>query len=147
MIYTPLTLRAMEIAYNAHHGQKDKCGAPYILHPVHLAEQMKDEYSCCAALLHDTVEDTDITFDQLGEIFPPEVINAVRLLTHDDHTAYDDYVRAIRNDPIAKAVKTADLEHNSDPTRLSLTTVSPEKKQMYAETYARAKKILSGEIE
>ena len=53
MIYTPLTKAAMEIAYRAHHGQLDKSGVPYIFHPIHLAEQMDDEVSCCAALLHD----------------------------------------------------------------------------------------------
>lgn len=144
MIYTPLTLKAMDIAYKAHHGQTDKCGAPYILHPVHLAEQMEDEYSCCAALLHDTVEDTSVTLEDLTEIFPAEVVNAVRLLTHDKGTDYDDYVREIRNDPVAKAVKTADLMHNSDPARLALADVTPEKRHQLAETYARAKRILSG---
>ena len=57
MIYTELTKKAMSMAYKAHHGQVDKSGTPYIFHPIHLAEQMDDELSCCAALLHDTVED------------------------------------------------------------------------------------------
>ena len=61
MIYTELTVKAMKLAYAAHQGQTDKCGVPYVFHPLHLAEQMNDEYSVCAALLHDTVEDTDIT--------------------------------------------------------------------------------------
>lgn len=63
MIYTPLTCEAMKIAYRAHHGQTDKAGLPYVFHPFHLAEQMKDEYSVCVALLHDVVEDTDVTLD------------------------------------------------------------------------------------
>lgn len=143
MIYTPLTLKAMTIAYNAHHGQVDKCGAPYILHPVHLAEQMKDEYSCCAALLHDTVEDTSVTLEELAEFFPPEVVEAVRLLTHDKDTDYDEYVLAVRENPIAKAVKTADLTHNSDPERLALADVTPEKRTSLAEIYGRAKRLLA----
>ena len=65
MVYTKLTVKAMKIAYNAHHGQLDRSGAPYIFHPYHLAEQMNDEYTVCAALLHDTVEDTDMTIEEL----------------------------------------------------------------------------------
>ena len=64
MIYTPLTIRAMQIAYDAHHGQLDYNGIPYIFHPVHLAESMDDEISCCAALLHDVVE----AMERLGDV-------------------------------------------------------------------------------
>ena len=84
MIYTELTIRAMNLAYTAHHGQFDKGGVPYIFHPIHLAEQMEDELSCCAALLHDVAEDTDITLEDLAAEFPPEVVGAVRLLTHEE---------------------------------------------------------------
>ena len=63
MIYTPLTNKALRLAYTAHHGQVDKSGVPYIFHPYHLAEQMTDEITTCVALLHDVVEDTDITFE------------------------------------------------------------------------------------
>ena len=82
MIYTPLTKAAMEIAYRAHHGQLDKSGVPYIFHPIHLAEQMVDEVTVCVALLHDVVEDTDITFEALeGEGFTAEIIeNWIRTL-------------------------------------------------------------------
>ena len=65
MVYTELTNKAMKIAYDAHHGQFDKGGIPYIYHPIHLAEQMDDEVECVCALLHDVVEDTDITFEDL----------------------------------------------------------------------------------
>ena len=69
MIYTPLTNRAMQIAYQAHHGQVDKSGLPYIFHPYHLAEQMEDEYTTCIALLHDVMEDTDVTREELAAEF------------------------------------------------------------------------------
>ena len=82
MIYTPLTKKAMTLAYDAHLGQKDKGGIPYIFHPAHLAEQMDDEISCCAAWLHDVAEDTSYTLEELEEEFPREVIEALRLLTH-----------------------------------------------------------------
>lgn len=118
MIYTDLTRKAMQIAYDAHHGAVDSTGVPYIFHPMHLAEQMDTEYACCAALLHDVVEDTDITLDDLRAAgFPLPVIVAVGLLTHDPRVDYFDYVRALKANPIAKAVKLADLKHNSDLSR------------------------------
>ncbi len=119
MIYTPLTKQAMKLAYRAHHGQTDKSGIPYIFHPMHLAEQMEDEFSTCAALLHDVVEDTDMTFADLeAEGFPAAVIEALKLLTHAPAVPYLEYVKAIRPNPIARAVKLADLRHNSDLTRM-----------------------------
>ena len=119
MLYTPLTKTAMKIAFTAHKEQVDKTGLPYIFHPFHLAEQMETEETVCAALLHDVVEDTDMTLEQLAEYgFGDAIIEALRLLTHDDDVPYMDYVREIKNNPIAKAVKLADLRHNSDMTRL-----------------------------
>ena len=118
MIYTELTIRTMNLAYTAHHGQYDKGGVPYIFHPIHLAEQMDDEISTCVALLHDTVEDTAVTLEQLEAEFPKEVVDAVALLTHSDGVEYFDYVRAIKANPIAVQVKLADLSHNGDPKRI-----------------------------
>jgi (p)ppGpp synthase/HD superfamily hydrolase len=83
-----------------------------------MAEQMKDEATTCVALLHDVVEDTDITFDQLTEYgFPDEIILALRYLTHDKQVPYMDYIEKIKENPIAKAVKLEDLRHNSDLSR------------------------------
>lgn len=118
MIYTPLTNEAMKIAYDAHHGQVDKSGIPYIFHPIHLAEQTTDEYTTCVALLHDVVEDTDVTLEMLAKTFPKEVVDAVALMTHDNGTDYLQYIARIKENPIARAVKLADLIHNSDKTRL-----------------------------
>lgn len=142
MIYTTLTIRAMNLAYHAHHGQVDKAGVPYIFHPLHLAETMEDEYSCCAALLHDTVEDTDVTLEQLSAEFPAEVVDAVRLLTHDPDTDYYDYVRAIRGNPIAMKVKLADLDHNSDQSRFAGVRVSEDRLGYFRDKYTKAKTIL-----
>lgn len=142
MIYTPLTIKAMQLAYHAHHGQVDKAGVPYIFHPLHLAEAMEDEISCCAALLHDTVEDTDVTLEQLAREFPAEVVEAVRLLTHDPGTDYFAYVRAIRGNPIAMKVKIADLAHNSDETRFAGVSVPEERIGYFRDKYAKARTIL-----
>ena len=89
MIYTALTVKAMNIAYQAHHGQTDKSGCPYVFH---LAEHMQDEFTTCVALLHDVVEDTDMTIEKLAEDFPEPVIEAIRLLTHEDGVDYYEYV-------------------------------------------------------
>ena len=105
MIYTDLTKQAMKIAFDAHKDQVDKSGMPYIYHPIHLAEQMDDEYSTCVALLHDTVEDTDLTFEKLEACgFPTDVIDALKLLTHEDSVPYMEYVKKIKDNQIAKKV-------------------------------------------
>ena len=119
MIYTEQTKKALRLCFAAHKEQTDKSGMPYVFHPFHLAEQMTDELSTVCALLHDVVEDTDCTFDDLrGMGFPEEVIAALKLLTHEDGVPYMDYVVEIAENPIAKAVKIADLRHNSDLSRM-----------------------------
>lgn len=143
MIYTDMTRLAMKIAYDAHHGALDKTGIPYIFHPMHLAEQMDDEISCAAALLHDVVEDTDVTLDDLRAAgLPLKVTAAVSLLTHDPAVGYFDYVRAIKANPIAKKVKLADLQHNSDLSRLAHIDGNDIER---VRKYARAMEILKEE--
>ena len=119
MIYTEQTKKALKLCFKAHKNQTDKSGMPYVFHPFHLAEQMPDELTTVTALLHDVVEDTPYTLDDLRAMgFPEEVIGALTLLTHDPAIPYLDYVAEIRSNPIATAVKLADLRHNSDLTRL-----------------------------
>ena len=142
MIYTELTNKALRIAYNAHHGQLDYNGIPYIFHPVHLAESMDDEISCCCALLHDVVEDTDVTMEQLAAEFPREVIQVLTLLTHRDDTPYFDYVRAIKDHPIARKVKLADIAHNSDQTRCVGSDLTAEQLAYWKQKYQKATEIL-----
>ena len=141
MIYTDLTKQAMKMAFEAHKDQVDKSGMPYIYHPIHLAEQMDDEYSTCVALLHDTVEDTDMTFEKLEECgFPTDVVDALKLLTHDDSVPYMEYVKEIKDNQIAKKVKLADLSHNSDLTRLNFID---DKARKRIEKYEKAIELLS----
>ena len=119
MIYTPLTKKALRLCFDAHREQVDKTGLPYVFHPFHLAEQMKDEYTTVCALLHDVVEDTDCTLDDLRSMgFPDAVVDALALLTHDPAVPYMDYVKVIATNPIARKVKMADLRHNSDLSRM-----------------------------
>ena len=147
MVYTPLTSKALVFAYNAHHGQLDYNGIPFIFHPLHLAEQMDDEISCCAALLHDVVEDTDLTLEDLRKDFPEEVVEVVALLTHEDsaeynNTDYFSYIEKIRSNPIAKKVKLADIAHNSDQSRCTGAGLPEEKLLFWQQKYQKALQIL-----
>ena len=140
MLYTPLTKKAMKLCYDAHKDQIDKSGLPYVFHPFHLAEQMTDEETTVVALLHDVVEDTEYTLSDLIDMgFPSNVMEAIALMTHDDSVPYLEYVAKIKHNPIAKAVKLADLRHNSDLTRLD---VVDERAIARAEKYAAAIRLL-----
>ena len=119
MIYTKLTNKALKLCYEAHKGQLDKNGLPYVFHPFHLAEQMQTEETVILALLHDIVEDTDYTLEDIAKMdFPEEVLCALSLMTHDPCVPYDEYIKAISDNAIAREVKIADLRHNMDVSRL-----------------------------
>lgn len=121
MIYTELTKKAMKLCFDCHKDQKDKTGLPYVFHPFYLATQMDDEYSTVVALLHDVVEDCDVTFEDLINMdFPKEVIDALKLLTHENDVDYMEYVKMITTNKLATKVKKADLKHNSDLSRLDI---------------------------
>lgn len=140
MIYTDLTKKALKLCFESHKEQVDKSGMPYVFHPFHLAEQMTDEATTIVALLHDVVEDTELTFEDLEKQgFGEEIISALKLLTHNDDTPYMDYVTKIKNNKIATAVKLADLKHNSDLTRLDIVD---EKALKRKEKYEKAIKLL-----
>lgn len=116
-----MTKKALKLCFEAHKNQADKSGMPYVFHPFHLAEQMEDENTTIVALLHDVVEDTEYSLDDLKNMgFPQQVIEALGLLTHDKSVPYMDYIAEIKKNPIAKAVKLADLKHNSDLFRLDI---------------------------
>lgn len=119
MLYTPAIKRALRYCLACHEGQLDKTGLPYALHPIYLAEQMRSEDETCVALLHDVMEDCGKTPDDLRDIGMSErVVEALALLTHDPMLPYLDYVRRLRDNPVARAVKIADLRHNSQLARL-----------------------------
>lgn len=141
MIYTPETKKAMKLCFEAHKEQRDKSGLPYVFHPFHLAEQMPDEETTIVALLHDVIEDTKYTLDDLRDMgFEDEVLDALALMTHDKSVPYMDYVERIRENRIARTVKMADLRHNSDLTRLDEID---EKARTRIEKYKEALLLLS----
>ena len=131
---------ALKLCFAAHKEQLDKCGIPYVFHPFHLAEQMQTEETTIVALLHDVVEDTDYTLEDIAAMgFDPVITDALTLLTHDEAVPYMDYVRAIKDNPVAKAVKLADLKHNSDLSRLDIVD---EKALARREKYLKALELL-----
>ena len=141
MIYTELTKKALKLSFEAHKDQVDKSGMPYVYHPFHLAEQMETEETVIVALLHDVVEDTDYTLDDIRAMgFSDSVVEALALMTHDKSVPYMDYVAKIKSNPIAKAVKLADLKHNSDLSRLDFVD---EKALKRVEKYKTAMKLLT----
>lgn len=114
---------ACAIARKAHEGQTDKAGAPYIEHPAHVASQVEGDAAKAVAWLHDVVEDTPLTFDDLRAAgIESDVIDALKLLTHDKSVPYLDYVANLKRNELARAVKLADLAHNSDLSRLPKVT-------------------------
>lgn len=129
MVYTKLTQQAMRLAYAFHDGQKDKAGVPYIFHVAHVAEQMDDEQSTCVALLHDTLEDTDVTEENLRRLFPDVIVDAVVAMTHLKHEPYEQYVERVHRNPLATKVKIADLQHNLDASRLAGSGVDMSRKR------------------
>lgn len=150
MIYTKLTKKAMNIAYEAHKDQMDKSGVPYIFHPFHLADQCDDEITVSAALLHDVVEDCQgYTFERLGnEGIPDNVISILKLLTHDKKQDYMEYIKQIGTNPYAMKVKILDLKHNMDESRLDddipleIRNRLSEKRKLYKEALEYLKGLL-----
>ena len=129
MLYSPLVLKAINIAFDAHAGQLDKAGIPYITHPLHVAESMDDEDSTVAAILHDIVEDTAVTPEDLRrEGITDYQIEVIRLLTHEDGVPYMEYIEKLSKNETARKVKLSDLRHNMDRGRLITVTEKDEKR-------------------
>jgi guanosine-3',5'-bis(diphosphate) 3'-pyrophosphohydrolase len=115
--------KAIEIAARAHAGQVDKAGAPYIFHPLRLMLAVSGEHERMAAVLHDVVEDTPLTFNDLArERFPAAVIDAVRALTKQPGEKRIDAAHRAAANPIARKVKLADVGDNMDLSRIAAPT-------------------------
>lgn len=125
-IYQPgEQLQAMLLlATNKHHGQLDKSGQPYILHPLAVMYLLnsKDEELQCIALGHDIVEDTDVTIADLHMAFSDRVVEGIRCLSKIPHESFKDYKAKVMSNQDSIKVKIADIRHNSDITRLKGVT-------------------------
>lgn len=131
MIYTKMINKALNIAYKAHHGQKDKGNVPYIFHPYHIAEKFNNETDICVAILHDVLEDTFVSKEELEGYFPKEVIEPLVLLTRSTHDTYFEYIKNICSNPIAQKVKIEDIKHNLVFERIQNKTKNEKLEKRY----------------
>ena len=133
---------ARAIASIAHRGQTDKSGEPYIDHPRRIAERLTDPSQVAAAWLHDVIEDCGISAQDLAAAgIPGDVIDAVVLLTRSDEYTSDHYYASIRENPIALAVKLADIDDNTDEERLA--KLDTETQERLREKYRAAIRALT----
>ena len=125
--------KAYEIAKRAHLGQVDKAGEDYIKHPEKVASFVETDEEKAVAYLHDVIEDTELTLEDLHEYeFSKEVIEAVDIITKKKGEGYQSYLNSVKKNKLARAVKLADLRHNSDLTRLTKVTEKDiERKEKY----------------
>ena len=131
--------RAIEIAATAHAGQQDKAGAPYILHPLRVMLAQKEPAQRIAAVLHDVVEDTPWTLEQLrAEGFGDDVLRAVDALTKREGEDYFAFIDRAGRDPVARTVKIADIRDNMDVSRIaSVTDRDRERLEKYRQALVR----------
>ena len=131
--------RALEIAVCAHKGQSQKNATPYVLHPLHLMQQVETIEEKIVALLHDVVEDSGLTLDDLrAEGFGEKIIAAIALLTRNTGQSYAEYIARIQHNELARTVKLVDLKHNMDITRIEQLTDNDLKRlQKYHATWKK----------
>jgi guanosine-3',5'-bis(diphosphate) 3'-pyrophosphohydrolase len=122
--YAKLLDLAIKIAEKAHEGQFDKADQPYILHPLTVMAQMDDVESKIVAVLHDEIEDSDLSITELSQQgFPELITEAIAAITKLDGELYDDYLLRVMGNAIALKVKIADVSHNMDISRIANPTV------------------------
>jgi hypothetical protein len=139
--------KALEIAAQAHAGQRDKEGLPYILHPLRVMHRVSGEAAQLVAVLHDVVEDTSVTLDELKEAgCSSEVVAAVALVTHHREEPYAEYVIRCRGNPLARQVKLADLEDNSLLSRAILRQDREASDLARLRRYTLSYKFLTGQL-
>lgn len=141
MIYTKTVNKALKLCFEIHKDQFDKSEIPYVFHPFYLASQFDNEDLVVIALLHDVIEDSDLTLEDLVEYgFDEKVIAAIDVLTHKKGYSYMEYIRLIKTNELAKQVKLVDLTHNSDLNRLEVVS---DKDLKRIEKYQKAIKELT----
>ena len=139
--------KAIEIAAKAHAGVPDKNGQPYILHPIRVMLGVEGDAARIVAVLHDVVEDTDVTFENIAaEGFSTEVMDALKLVTHQSDETYTDYVIACQANETARQVKLSDLRDNSSLNRVLLRPDRMPKDTARVMRYLLSYKFLTGEI-
>jgi len=132
---------AIEVATEAHKGQKDKNGQPYIYHPLRVMLAVQSDFERMVAIMHDVVEDTNWTIEDVAaENFSNEVVKAIKAITKKKNQSYEEYLEIVKADPIARTVKIADIRDNASPMRLYL--LDPETIIRLTEKYSKALRFL-----
>lgn len=140
--YPRLLQQAIALATEAHAGQVDRAGMPYITHPLRVMEACNTTEEKIAAVLHDVVEDTSVTLDDLATQFPPEIVEAIRCLTHLPEDTYEEYIEHVATNPIAVQVKLRDLTDNMDVRRLeAIGEADTERLRKYLKAYKRLSRL------
>lgn len=119
-----LYAKAFEFAVCYHQGQVDAAGLPYVTHPIRVAELVNSAEAKAVAMLHDVLEDTHCTVQDLNKHFPDSVVNAVLAITKAEGTDYLEYLTCVRDNPISLEVKLADMEDNLRLDRLDNLTIA-----------------------
>jgi hypothetical protein len=139
--------KALQIAAKAHEGQKDKDGQPYILHPLRVMHAVEGMEARIIAILHDVVEDTSVTIEDLRAVgFSETILAGVHCVTHGKEESYADYVVRCKSNPLGRQVKLADLEDNSRLTRLILRPDRLESDLARMRKYGLAYKFLTDRL-
>ena len=129
MLITPDIVKAARLANERHFGQFDKQGMPYIMHPFSVANMCETEEQIIVALLHDILEDTETSEEELREMFSKQIVDAIVLLTRPENLTYKEYVAKVKENELATYVKLRDLAHNTDENR---GPISDSLKERYA---------------
>ena len=134
--------RAIDIAVDAYAGQTDKAGETYIRHPLRVMQAMSTDRERVVALLHDIVEDSEYTLDEIEQEFSAEVRDAVDALTKREGEPYQEFVERAGEIPTARRVKIADIEDNMDLTRLDeVSESSLERQRKYHRAWSHLRAI------
>lgn len=135
--------KAIDISYNAHKGQYDKAGKPYVSHPIYVAGKMKSNKEIIVALLHDVIEDTELTLEYLiEEGYSEDIVDAIDAITKRQEEEYFEYIERVKQNPLAKKIKIEDLKHNMDLNRIENPT---DRDLERVERYKKALEILMEE--
>ena len=129
MAYSTDVEAAKALAYRAHEGQTDKAGLPYVTHPERVAARVEGPEAQVVGWLHDTVEDTPTTVEEIAAQFGPETAAAVDTISRREGEDWDDYIDRVQANPVARRVKISDLIDNSNLSRIPRVTLKDVKRQ------------------
>ena len=129
MAYSTDVEAARRLATQMHEGQTDKAGLPYVTHPERVAARLETPEAQVVGWLHDTVEDTALSLDEIEARFGPQTAAAVDAISRRDGELWDDYLARVKQNPVARTVKISDLIDNSNLSRIPHVTLRDVKRQ------------------